>query len=112
MKLFKIPSKYLEKSGPWATVWANGPLQFSNPKTGPGLGQNDSAQAHSGPNPKIGFTKARARPGWAWAWPKLIPKTNLFCWKCTTSENVKQFFGETTNFPHANTRNCHNFCSE
>ena len=73
MKLFKIPSKYLEKSGPWATVWANGPLKFLNPKTGPGLCQNDSAQAHSGPNPKNGFTKAQARPGWAWAWPELIP---------------------------------------
>ena len=73
MKLFKILRKYLEKFGPWAIIWANGPLQFSNPKTGPGLGQNDSAQAHSGPNPKNGFTKARARPGWAWAWPKLIP---------------------------------------
>ena len=32
------------------------------------------AQAHSGPNPKNDFTKARARPGWAWAWPELIPK--------------------------------------
>ena len=68
MKFFKILRKYLEKFGPWATIWANGPLQFSNSKTGPGLGQNDSAQAHSGPNPKNGFTKARAR-----AWPKLIP---------------------------------------
>ena len=74
MKFFKILRKYFEKFGPWATIWANGPLQFSNPKTGPGLGQNDSAQAHCGPNPKIGFTKARARPGWAWAWPELIPK--------------------------------------
>ena len=61
MKFFKILRKYLEKFGPWATIWANGPFQFSNPKTGPGLGQNDSAQA-----PKIGFTKA-------WARPKLIP---------------------------------------
>ena len=73
MKFFKILRKYLEKFGPWATIWANGPLQFSNPKTGPGLGQNDSAQAHSGPNPKNGFTKARVRPGRAWAWPELIP---------------------------------------
>ena len=73
MKFFKILRKYLEKFGPWATIWANGPLQFSNSKTGPGLGQNDSAQAHSGPNPKNGFTKAWARPGWAWAWPELIP---------------------------------------
>ena len=77
MKFFKILRKYLEKFGPWATIWANGPLQFSNPKTGPGLGQNDSAQAHSGPNPKIGFTKARARPGRAWAWPKLIPTSKF-----------------------------------
>ena len=76
MKFFKILRKYLEKFGPWATIWANGPLQFSNPKTGPGLGQNDSAQAHSGPNPKNGFTKARARPGRAWAWPELIPILN------------------------------------
>ena len=74
MKFFKILRKNLEKFGPWATIWANGPLQFSNPKTGPGLGQNDLAQAHSGPNPKNGFTKARARPGRAWAWPKLIPR--------------------------------------
>ena len=75
MKLFIILRKYLEKSGPWATIWANGPLQILNPKTGLGLGQIDSAQAHSGPKPKNGFTKAQARPGWAWAWPKLIPKT-------------------------------------
>ena len=73
MKVFKILRKYLEKFGPRATIWANGPLQFSNSKTGPGLGQTDSAQAHSGPNPKNGFTKARARPGQAWAWPELIP---------------------------------------
>ena len=65
MKFFKILRKYFEKFGPWATIWANGPLQFSNSKTGPGLGQNDSAQAHSGPNPKIGFTKAWAGPGQA-----------------------------------------------
>ena len=78
MKFFKILRKYLEKFGPWATIWANGPLQFSNLKTGQGLGQNDSAQAHSGPNPKNGFTKARARPGWAWAWPELIPIAKLF----------------------------------
>ena len=77
MKFFKILRKYLEKFGPWATIWANGPLQFSNPKTGPGLGQNDSAQAHSGPNPKNGFTKARARPGRAWAWPELIPSLSI-----------------------------------
>ena len=77
MKFFKILRKYLEKFGPWATIWANGPLQFSNPKTGPGLGQNDSAQAHSGPNPKNGFTKARARPGRAWAWPELIPSSYI-----------------------------------
>ena len=71
MKFLKILRKYLSKFGPWATNWANGPLQFLNPKTGPGLGQNDSAQAHNGPSPKNGFTKARARPGWAW--PELIP---------------------------------------
>ena len=76
MKFFKILRKYLEKFGPWATIWANGPLQFSNQKTGLGLGQNDSAQAHSGPNPKNGFTKARAGPGRAWAWPELIPTLN------------------------------------
>ena len=63
MKFLKIIVKYLEKFGPWATIWANGPLQFSNSKTGPGLDQNDSAQAHDGPNPKNGFAKARARPG-------------------------------------------------
>ena len=80
MKFFKILRKYLEKFGPWATIWANGPLQFSNPKTGPGLGQNDSAQAHSGPNPKNGFTKARARPGRAWAWPELIPISKPKIW--------------------------------
>ena len=73
MKFFKILRNYQEKFGPWATIWANGPLQFSNPKTGLGLGQNDSAQARCGPNPKNGFTKARARPGRAWAWPELIP---------------------------------------
>ena len=78
MKLFIILRKYLEKSGPWATIWANGPLQILNPKTGLGLGQIDSAQAHSGPKPKNGFTKAQARPGWAWAWPKLIP-TSCHC---------------------------------
>ena len=55
-----------KKFGPWATIWANGTLQFSNLKTGPGLGQNNSAQAHGGPNPKNGFQKARA-------WPELIP---------------------------------------
>ena len=73
VKFFKILRKYFKEFGPWATIWANGPLQFSNPKTGPGLGQNDSAQAHSGLNPKNGFTKARARPDRAWAWPELIP---------------------------------------
>ena len=68
MKFFKILRKYFEKFGPWATIWANGPLQFSKPKTGPGLCQNDSAQAHSG-------RPGQARPGRAWAWPKLIPRS-------------------------------------
>ena len=80
MKFFKILGKYLKKFGPWATIWANGPLQFSNLKTGPGLGQTDSAQAHCGPNPKNVFTKARARPGRAWAWPELIPIKMAISW--------------------------------
>ena len=73
VKFFKIISKYLKIFGPWAIFWAYGPLLFSNPKIGPGLGKNYSALAHSGPDPKNAFAKARARPGWAGPRPELIP---------------------------------------
>ena len=74
---------------------------------GPGLGQNDLAQAHSGPNPKKGFTKARARPGRAWAWPELIPsnktKTRILvnsyqkCYFIIFSSKVPEFYQKTQN---------------
>ena len=73
VKFFKIISKYLKIFGPWAIFWAYGPLLFSNPKIGPGLGKNYSALAHSGPDPKNAFAKAQARPGWAGPRPELIP---------------------------------------